>query len=91
MEVHGGTTRQTVEIGIGYITLLVQITNREVIIALGRSLASAEVVFLTITVTNGIVIPVEVICITIQNLSIRNELTISIKKLVISLVVNIKV
>ena len=90
-EIQSSTTCKTVEVRIGYITLLVKIANREVIVALRRGMASTEAVLLTIATAHSLVIPIKIFGIAVKYTCIRNKLTISIEQLVVSLVVDVEI
>ena len=90
-EIQLSTAGETRKIRILQITIFIEITYREVVIALACVLASTQVILLTGTMTNGLIVPIEVSSVAIQDAGITHKLTISVKQLFLIFIKDVQI
>ena len=91
LNVYSSTTRDTVETRSLEVTVLVQITDREEVVALFGSTVGVQVVLLAIAVVDSLIVPVKVLTVSTDDLGIANQLTVRGKQGVVGLVVDVQI
>ncbi len=87
--IYSYSTRETIETRIFQITLLIKIAKREHVVNLLISTIDIYVVFLPVTATNSLIIPIKIFTVSTLYLCITYQLAVRCKQCIISLIKDI--
>ncbi len=91
LDVHHGAAGETVEAGVAQEAVFIQVTQGEISIGLVGGGAGCDVVLLTAALADGLVEPVQVVCVSPQDLGVGHQFTVGGEQGVVGLVVDVQV